>query len=195
MDVQFYKQLVREEGPAAEHLFQVLSRKFNPQRILDVGCATGLYLRPFYKAGYDVLGWEINAGALALSELPKGVIQLQDITKYAGTGMRFDLVLCLETFEHIEESKAKAGITNLCKQSNRILFSAAIPGQSGEGHINCQKKEYWEVMFREQGFERRKMIEDELKKEIMVGYHMGWLISNLLWLEKGESRMDPYYFV
>jgi hypothetical protein len=48
----------------------------------------------------------------------------------------FDLTLCLEVGEHLPQNAANILIESLCALSEVIVFSAAIPGQGGQRHIN-----------------------------------------------------------
>jgi hypothetical protein len=66
----------------------------------------------------------------------------------------FDLILCLEVAEHLPEDAA----WTLCETisyhkhaNSRLVFSAALPGQSGEGHVNCQPPIYWREMLYDAG--------------------------------------------
>ncbi len=60
---------------------------------------------------------------------------------------KFDLAICLEVAEHIPENSADLFIKNLVSCSDVILFSAAIPGQIGQNHINEQWPNYWVEKF------------------------------------------------
>ena len=56
----------------------------------------------------------------------------------------YDLVLCWETAEHIARTGTSAFLDNVASMtSERLIFTAAAPGQGGEGHVNCRRKSYW----------------------------------------------------
>ena len=65
---------------------------------------------------------------------------------------KFDLAISMEVAEHLKESSADTFIQTLCSSANVVLFSAAHPGQGGDGHINEQPLEYWIEKFRKQEF-------------------------------------------
>ena len=54
-----------------------------------------------------------------------------------------DLVVCLEVAEHVPPLSAGDFIASLTRLASIILFSAAIPYQGGDGHLNEQWPEYW----------------------------------------------------
>src|SRR5262249_55238903 len=101
-------------------------------------------------------------------------------------GRKFDLALCLEVAEHLPESDAKVLVQNLCNAADTILFSAAIPGQVGTGHINAQWPSYWDAIFSEAGFEcvdcMRQIIWNRADVEL-------WYRQNvLLFIRRGTPR-------
>jgi hypothetical protein len=75
-----------------------------------------------------------------------------DITKRIEIDKDFDLCMCLEVGEHVEESSARTLVANLTNLSKRIAFSAAIPMQGGNHHVNEQWPEYWAELFAEHNY-------------------------------------------
>jgi hypothetical protein len=61
-------------------------------------------------------------------------------------------VVSLEVAEHLPESSADTFIESLVAHGDVILFSAAVPGQGGQHHINEQWPEYWQQKFAKHGF-------------------------------------------
>ncbi len=183
--LNYYKQINEEEGEQARRLADILIWKYDPQSVIDIGCATGLYLKPFLDLGIKVTGVDNAPHAISdkVLQIPRQAILLRDITKQS-IKKRADLAICLEVLEHIPAQGAPAAITHLIETSDTIIFSAAQPGQGGEGHINCQPKEYWQGIFDAKGFKRDQIDELYLRIIIASGYHMGWLINNLMVLKK-----------
>lgn len=121
--------------------------------MLDIGCGEGTWLRAALLAGVqDVVGVdgvEIKPERLLF---PACSLVIRDLTRPLVLGRRFELVLCLEVAEHLPASAAPTLIESLTRHSDRILFSAAIPGQPGQHHVNCQWPAYWQRLFNDQGF-------------------------------------------
>lgn len=180
-DVNYYRQINTEEGPQAERLADLLQWKYAPKSVLDVGCATGLYLKPFLDKGMIVTGVDYSKSAVAdeVLQIPRKLIKIVDITKQS-IGIKADLTLCIEVLEHIPADSAEAAVGHIAETSSTIIFSAAQPGQGGVGHINCQPKDYWEELFKRSGFERDQMSENYFLTIIAAGYHLGWLTNNLM---------------
>jgi hypothetical protein len=60
--------------------------------------------------------------------------------------------VCVEVAEHLPASGAPSFVADLARLAPVVAFSAAIPGQGGEGHVNEQWPEYWERLFAASGY-------------------------------------------
>jgi SAM-dependent methyltransferase len=122
----------------------------NPKSVVDFGCGLGNYLHVFKKNGVEeILG--INGPWVEKEQLfkyikPEEFLE-RDIEKEITLNKQFDLVVSLEVAEHLTENSAETFVQNLVNAGDVILFSAAIPGQGGQNHINEQWLSYWEKMF------------------------------------------------
>jgi hypothetical protein len=67
-------------------------------------------------------------------------------------GSQFDLVQCLEVAEHLPPAASETLLDNITRHGTRVLFSAAVPGQGGENHINERSCEYWRDRFAARGY-------------------------------------------
>ncbi len=61
--------------------------------------------------------------------------------------------MSLEVAEHLPPECAEAFVDELISLSPVILFSAAIPKQGGEDHVNEQWPEYWAEKFQQRGYQ------------------------------------------
>jgi glycosyltransferase involved in cell wall biosynthesis len=167
---------IDDELNQANELAQVLYKMYQPRTVADIGCNRGWYLEGFEPHGCSVIGIDNDAEALALSNVR---VARRDITQELNLA-KHDLVLCLEVLEHIPDEHSDAVIENLCASGDNIIFSAAIPGQGGDGHINCRPKEYWVKKFRDMEYELDKketaIIVAEMRHKPGT---MGWLLNNV----------------
>lgn len=173
-----YKRLTEEEAPQALRLARWINRRFAPRSIIDLGCATGIYLAPFVSyrplrlLGADYSQEAVNA---ARDRLPKVPVYQADLTKPAVLGAeRFDIGLCIEVAEHMPVGSEDALLDNVTTYCRTVIFSAAQPGQGGDGHINCRPREYWvDKLWKHRLFFDRAET-DDMQKYMFSGYHMGW---------------------
>lgn len=89
----------------------------------------------------------------------------------------FDLVLSLEVAEHLSPHRAEGFIDDLATFSDQVLFSAAIPGQGGYGHINEQPHQYWIRMFEDRGYAVTTVLQRTFANDPEVA---SWYRSNIL---------------
>jgi SAM-dependent methyltransferase len=152
--------------------------------MIDVGCGRGWWAAQFAGLGIDVLG--IDGGYVQDPVVPFRGLNLEKTFPYLG---KFDLALCLEVAEHLSEDRAGRFVHDLCKLAPIVVFSAAIPGQGGTGHVNEQPPEYWAAKFRHEGFivtgSYRERIWDDDRIE-------NWYRQNLL-IAYNEDEADCFY--
>jgi SAM-dependent methyltransferase len=142
---EYYEEITALETPVAQWLAEALLDAFAPASVLDLGCGPGHFLLPYQARGVEVLGVDVSPHAGAL--LPPLSFMTADLTQSWAPPHPFDLVLCLEVAEHLPASAAAALVRTVVGCGNRIVWSAAVPGQIGEGHIHCQPPSYWERLF------------------------------------------------
>lgn len=124
-----------------------------PASALDVGCNCGPWLRVLIDSGvHDALGID----TLHYSEdwfMPRTNFQQHDLRRPLDLGRRFDLIVCVEVPEHVEPEYADQLVSSICKHGDTVLWSAALPGQGGQDHVNEQWTEYWCEKFTAHGFQ------------------------------------------
>ena len=131
----------------ATALHSILESWFNFESVLDVGCGTGNWLSCFSALGRrSILGLEMEQLDQAHEIDPRLILHV-DVGQYLNLWRRFDLVLCLEVAEHLDQQFASTLIENCVRHSDVVLFSAALPGQQGLHHVNEQRPEYWAELF------------------------------------------------
>lgn len=163
-------------------IIPILKTLFGPESAVDIGCGVGHWLQQFRTHGVeDVLGidgFHLAKGLFLLDQ--KNLLQV-DLEKQFEVGRTFDLAICLEVAEHISSENASVFVHSLTKLSHTILFSAAIPGQGGQNHINEQWPSYWQKMFRELGYTFYDIIRPRIwwNREIKSYYRQNmFIVSN-----------------
>jgi SAM-dependent methyltransferase len=138
---------------SADSAYAALSKIFLdalPNSLLDVGCGTGTWLRAADRLGVpDLHGID---GVDCSGDRSRVRFSKLDLTKPFSLGRRYDVVLCLEVAEHLDETHAKVLIRSLVAHAPKIIFSAACPGQPGQHHVNCRWPDYWQSLFNDEGF-------------------------------------------
>jgi SAM-dependent methyltransferase len=119
--------------------------------VADIGCGTGTFLKIFKSNGVtDVIGVDGSwvDRKLLQNNIDEADFYECDFEKGFILQKRYDISICLEVAEHISPEKASGFINDLCKTSDIIIFSAAIPFQGGQNHLNEQWIDYWQSLFK-----------------------------------------------
>jgi glycosyltransferase involved in cell wall biosynthesis len=173
-----YDVIVAEEKPWADRLAVWIKQELDPKSVLDIGCGPGLYVDSLIDQGVDATGIDIDdrvENRFALRR--QSLFDLED--------EQADVVLCMEVAEHLPASQADQMVEQVCNTVNgALIWTAAVPGQQGHGHINLQEPAYWEEKILRHGLKRNKDRENQLLNYARSGLHMGWFVNNLLYFER-----------
>lgn len=149
----YYHQHLSGSANSAHMMLQTLFKYFKPASVLDVGCGHGTWLQAVSESGItDFLGLDghyVDQDALLIDQ---SKFQSVDLREPLELNRRFDLVISVEVAEHLPMQRAESFVHDLSRASDVILFSAAIPYQGGEDHVNEQWPEYWGILFRRAGY-------------------------------------------
>ena len=128
----------------------VLYDVLKPESVVDVGCGIGTFLHAFKKCGAgEVRGYD---GPWADKDKLSQYIDLSDfhtvdLNKPIITDKQFDLAISLEVAEHLSPESADNIVQSLVSLSKTIVFSAAVPFQGGQNHLNENYIDYWQEKF------------------------------------------------
>jgi SAM-dependent methyltransferase len=133
---------------SAAAIVPALLRWFPAHSVLDLGCGTGNLLATFARHGVsDLLGIDGDHVPRDLMHIAPVQFRIADLTRLDDVGRRFDIACSLEYAEHLPPQRAEAFVALLVAAAPVVLFSAAVPGQGGIGHINEQRQSYWAGLF------------------------------------------------
>lgn len=184
---RFYKKSVQEGQQSATVFSRLAYRRFKPKSVIDLGCGSGIYLKYFFtEPGVKIIGIDGSKKTKDVFILPQNYLKIFDLRSPLNLKTRYDLAICIEVAEHIDESKSQMLVDNLCRCSNIVLFTAAPRGQGGTHHINEQPKKYWIKKFSQCGYkydlDETKLIAKELEDQKVTW----WLYKNLMIFKKDE---------
>ena len=185
-DSEYYDWRQSPALKSAEIIVPIVQKMFQTDSVVDIGCAEGAWLSVFKANGskciYGYDGPWLNHEKLIIdkeyfTECCLDTFQL-DLES------RYDLSVCLEVAEHLNESSADNLILQLISLADRVLFSAAIPGQGGLHHINEQPPEYWKEKFEKHGFLQKDILRPIIWKDNRVAW---WYRQNIFIYEKSNK--------
>ena len=128
----FYASMKDKENGcrrAAEYVFGLI----RPASVVDIGCGTGAWLGLFKACGAQVHGYDgdyVNRDMLVIEQEE---FTPYDLSEKIPVDRRYDMAMSLEVAEHLDAGCADRFVADLTQFSDVVLFSAAIPGQGGDG--------------------------------------------------------------
>lgn len=184
-DNSFYELIASGSSSSAAIIAPLVYSTYSPTSVIDIGCGTGVWAKAFETLGAYAVGVD---GAYVENPVIDNFIA-HDISVDLPATERFGLAVCLEVAEHLPESRAGSFVAELCAKADVVLFSAAIPFQTGTHHINCQWQSYWAQHFADNGYGPVDWIRWEVWNNPMVE---PWYRQNTILYEMDAPAKDVY---
>lgn len=183
---EFYN-MIAEIIQDEKQIIPYILKRVKPKSIVDFGCGEGRWLMEAKRndKNIEVLGLDgyyIDRDRLQISQ--DEFIGI-DLRKKIELTKKYDLAISTEVAEHIEEEYADVFVDNLTRAADCILFSAAIPGQGGQHHINEQWQSYWVKKFKNLGYEADFSIRDYFWDNVNINF---WRRQNILMFSKSRRK-------
>ena len=187
---EFFDYIDAGSRASAGIVARLLLREMPIGSLLDVGSGHGAWVAEWMCSGVtDVLaidGDYVNSGQLTI---PQDKFRAHDLSTPLHLDRRFDLVQSLEVAEHIAAEHADLFVDNLVRHGDVVLFSAAVPHQGGEHHVNEQPPQYWRERFKARGYDAFDWLRPRIadRREIKAWYRYNSIIyANA----EGEKRLS-----
>lgn len=149
----FFDKQARASHRSAAVILPVVFGLVDCASVVDVGCGVGSWLRAAAELGVeDCLGIDGHWVPVDRLAIPADRFRTHDLREPLDLGRSFDLAICVEVAEHLPPAAAATLVTTLTRLAPVVLFSAAVPDQGGDGHINEQWPGYWAELFATRGY-------------------------------------------
>lgn len=184
-DAAFYQLNRDATRGAAEIIVPMVMDLVRPASVVDVGCGTVTWLNVFQRVGVErVLG--LDGGHVDQRELAIDSGEFIEINLETPVEIprRFDLAMSLEVAEHLTAEAGRALAGALTATAPVVMFSAAVPSQGGDDHINQQWPSYWITEFAKHDFRALDAIRPRTLGDQRVVY---WYPQNLLLFASPEA--------
>jgi SAM-dependent methyltransferase len=135
------------------YIAERISVDIQPASVLDAGCAMGMIVEGLRDRGIEAFGVDISEYALANVRA--------DIQPYCTRASvtealprRYELIMCIETLEHLQPVEAERAVANLCAHTDDVIFSSTPSHFEETTHLNVRPPEYWAELFARYGLYR-----------------------------------------
>lgn len=175
---EFFKQQQSGSFRSAQRVLPYVLAMVSPGSIVDVGCGIGTWLAAARDLGVaDIMGLDGAYVDRGMLQIPPDRFRAVDLTQPFSLDRTFDLALSLEVAEHLPADSADGFVDSLTRLAPVVLFSAAVPQQGGERHLNEQWQSWWVDRFRQCGFEAVDCVRSRIWDDPSVEW---WYAQNIL---------------
>lgn len=189
-DDRFYDWVNQTARASARWLLPLARDAARPASVVDVGCGEGAWLDEWRRLGVsDVSGVDGDYVSRARLLIPAENFVAADLSRGFSTPRRFDLAQSLEVAEHLPPASSEEFVDSMCGLSDVVMFSAAQPGQGGEGHVNERRPSAWAAAFAQRGYGAYDAIRPALAQQSRVS---PWYRYNTILYanEAGAARLS-----
>ena len=179
----FFADVERTSVSSARRVVPVAVVGWRPASVIDVGCGEGIWAAVFEAEGVPAVGVDGEYVRPERRLVDRFVVW--DLREPLPALGRFDLCVSLEVGEHLPPAAATPFVAGLAGLADRVLFSAAVPGQGGTDHINEQPHEYWIERFARAGFRADTAWREQFAADEDVAW---WYRQNMIVFERRPSR-------
>lgn len=141
----YFRMVDATSARSAPAMAKSIVDAFAPTRVVDYGCGTGSLLACFRSLGVKARGTEFSAVARQSCRI-RGLDVVGLDFRRAPSKPPFgeaDVATSFEVAEHLPAFAGEELVRLLASTAPMVVFSAATPGQGGQGHINEQPHAYW----------------------------------------------------
>lgn len=150
-DEAYFKHLGDRVRRSVEVVVPEIISSFGPSSAVDLGCGDGQWTIGLARRGVRTVG--VDSAEIDREDHHLATFLRRDLTAMTPDCLgRSDICLCLEVAEHLPQRAADLLVALISSSSDLVLFSAAVPGQGGTGHLNEQPHSYWIDRFISNGF-------------------------------------------
>ena len=145
---------------------KVLTERFKPKRVLDIGCALGFFVQGFAENGVEAHGVDISKWAIKHAKPNCQVVDIC-VQRLPFEDNYFDLVTCYDVLEHIPVQFHEfvfSEINRVCSQTLYIqqpflVMPEQVYGKpkDDESHVALMPPYYYTFSFVKLGFDLNEM--------------------------------------
>jgi SAM-dependent methyltransferase len=174
----FYQQYEHGSRTSAQRILPIVFELLHPHSMVDVGCGVGTWASVAMDLGVsDVIGLDGDYVDRATLHIPPANFLPRDLNHPLHMDRRFDLAVSVEVAEHLAADLAFQFVDELTKLAPAVLFSAAIPNQDGNHHVNERWPSYWAALFGQCGFSPFDVVRPQVWRDEQVE---PWYAQNVI---------------
>ena len=177
---------------ASKRIVPLVMKCVQPSSVVDVGCGVGSFLNYFSQYGVQrILGIDGDWVPKDQLEISISNFSSKSLNSYFKLDESFDMAVCLEVGEHLEKNSAGSLVKTLVDLAPVVLFSAAVPHQGGDSHIN----EMWPCKWANYFLKHDYVCIDYIRPLIWNDSSIPWWYRQNIMLYVRRSNLHLYPFL
>lgn len=153
------------------------------ETVYDFGCGVGMYCKALTEAGFTCVGFEGDPPTAAVFSPIHRANLTQPMPDPEPDWLGH--VLCLEVAEHIPSENETVFLDNITKHcKERLVLSWAVPGQNGDGHVNCKPSADVIALLQARGFTYLSKESNEARAAVT---ELPWLRNTIMIFSRRRS--------
>lgn len=158
-DQQWHSDLSDMTSRSAEKILSYLLSRFPIRSVIEFGCGHAHWLEVAQKSAInDIYGLDGHWTERDKLRISPDLFCEVDLETSVDLNRKFDLTICMEVGEHLQEASAQVLIRSIVRHTDLVLFGAAIPLQGGFKHINEKWPSFWADHFDALGYQAFDLI-------------------------------------
>jgi SAM-dependent methyltransferase len=185
-DAGFYADQVDGSALSASVVLPLIYRVFVPARVIDVGCGQGAWLAAAESLGSgELTGLDGDWVDRAKLRSARIAFHATDLAAAIPDRGRHDLCISVEVAEHLPAARADGFVADLCRASDVVLFSGAVPMQGGTEHVHEARASAWAARFDARGYACFDLVRGAVWDDARVAW---WYRQNLfVYVARGSA--------
>ena len=150
-------------------------KSYQPKTVIEFGCGSGQLSKALAAQGVSIVALDGYATP-DFAGFPSIQFYKADLNNPASVkkflkdlNQSFDLAISMEVAEHLQPEVSEDLIKMMTSVAGAVVFSAAVPEQDGDGHINCQTRSFWHKLFQDNQFQLKDTIRKQIRENPKVG--------------------------
>jgi cyclopropane fatty-acyl-phospholipid synthase-like methyltransferase len=138
---------------------------YQPTTVAEFGCGPGYLTKELAMLGVKVTAVDGHSNP-DFTDYPIDFYRLDlndaSAIEQIFADRHFDVAISMEVAEHLQPESSHTLVHWMTKVAPIVVFSAAVPGQGGHGHINLRARDYWHKLFTPYNF----VIADRIRQKL-----------------------------
>jgi 2-polyprenyl-3-methyl-5-hydroxy-6-metoxy-1,4-benzoquinol methylase len=173
----FYSSVTKRAIQSSEIVAEILLSAIKPRSIIDIGSGEGIWLNTIsnkFPSASDLTAVDLQShkseyfDSLTENYLSFKFIEHNFEIDCELPDEHYDLAICLEVLEHLQPQTAELLAAEISKKCSILVFSGAVKGQGGTGHVNENSIDYWIGLLTKHNFVALDILRPQLKKNSLV---------------------------